>query len=306
MGIMKYYSHGKLLLTGEYLVLDGASALAAPARKGQSLEITVSPANTKKVEWKSFDANGDLWFEALLDRNFQILYSSDEEIAHTLQRMLIACVLLNPDFLIEDQYYEVETYLDFPRNWGLGTSSTLLVNLADWANVNAYELLNNSFSGSGYDIACARANGPILFTRSEQEIHVSPCLVKFPFEDHLWFVFLEKKQKSAKEIQRYSSLSFDRTSSVEKINKITSSLITCEHVEEFNALIETHEDILSEILQTPKVKEELFSDYSYGSVKSLGAWGGDFILVTGEKERVSTYFKEKGYNTILSWGDMLR
>ena len=31
----KYYSHGKLLITGEYTVLYGAAALALPAKFGQ-------------------------------------------------------------------------------------------------------------------------------------------------------------------------------------------------------------------------------------------------------------------------------
>ncbi|MEQ3661167.1 MAG: GHMP kinase, partial [Flavobacterium sp.] len=34
-----YYSNGKLLLTGEYVVLDGAKALAVPTKFGQSLSI---------------------------------------------------------------------------------------------------------------------------------------------------------------------------------------------------------------------------------------------------------------------------
>ena len=34
---MNLYSSGKLLITGEYLVLDGAEALALPLSCGQSL-----------------------------------------------------------------------------------------------------------------------------------------------------------------------------------------------------------------------------------------------------------------------------
>ena len=34
-----YYSNGKLLITGEYLVLDGAEALALPTKFGQNLII---------------------------------------------------------------------------------------------------------------------------------------------------------------------------------------------------------------------------------------------------------------------------
>ena len=37
-----FYSNGKLLLTGEYVVLDGATALAIPTKYGQYLEISAS------------------------------------------------------------------------------------------------------------------------------------------------------------------------------------------------------------------------------------------------------------------------
>ena len=38
----KYHAHGKLLLTGEYLVLKGAMALAIPLNEGQTLSVETS------------------------------------------------------------------------------------------------------------------------------------------------------------------------------------------------------------------------------------------------------------------------
>ena len=57
----RLYSHGKLLLTGEYVVLDGAQSLAIPTSYGQSL--TVKPIDESKLIWKSLDENNNLWFE---------------------------------------------------------------------------------------------------------------------------------------------------------------------------------------------------------------------------------------------------
>ena len=37
METQTFYSNGKLLITGEYVVLDGAKALALPTKFGQSL-----------------------------------------------------------------------------------------------------------------------------------------------------------------------------------------------------------------------------------------------------------------------------
>ena len=59
-----YYSHGKLLISSEYAVLDGAKALALPTKFGQSLE--VKPIESPEIRWKSFDHNGKLWFETTL------------------------------------------------------------------------------------------------------------------------------------------------------------------------------------------------------------------------------------------------
>ena len=52
-----FHSNGKLLITGEYAVLDGALAFALPTRKGQTLEVT---ENNEQGRWQAFDSNGNL------------------------------------------------------------------------------------------------------------------------------------------------------------------------------------------------------------------------------------------------------
>ena len=54
---MEFYSNGKLLLTGEYLVLDGANAFAVPTKFGQNLivEKIVEP----QLIWGSFTNTGN-------------------------------------------------------------------------------------------------------------------------------------------------------------------------------------------------------------------------------------------------------
>ena len=73
---------------------------------------------------------------------------------------------LNPSFLNLGKGALVKTKLTFPKNWGLRTSSTLINNLAYWAKTNPYQLSENTFGGSGYDIACGQHNTPILYTRN--------------------------------------------------------------------------------------------------------------------------------------------
>ena len=57
----EFYSNGKLLLSGEYAVLDGARALAIPTKYGQSMRVI---ANTlSELVWRSFDEKNKIWFE---------------------------------------------------------------------------------------------------------------------------------------------------------------------------------------------------------------------------------------------------
>jgi hypothetical protein len=67
--------------------------------------------------------------------------------------------------------------------------------------------------------------------------------------------------------------------------------------------MEASETILSELLHLPKVKDLYFSDFD-GSVKSLGAWGGDFVLAAGGSNP-RAYFKAKGFLTWVPYRDMI-
>jgi hypothetical protein len=41
-----------------------------------------------------------------------------------------------------------------------------------------------------------------------------------------------------------------------------------------------------------------------GAIKSLGAWGGDFILASGN-QKTPNYFHEKGFKTVISYSEMI-
>ena len=69
-------------------------------------------------------------------------------------------------------------------------------------------------------------------------------------------------------------------------------------------MIDKHEEIVSSLLNMNCVKSLYFSDFQ-GSIKSLGAWGGDFILATGEEMYVKDYFSSKEYLTIISYEEMI-
>ena len=298
------------MLTGEYLVLEGATALAVPTKFGQDLK--VEKIKEPQLIWGSFTNTGDCWFEAVFElpklRLVNATFNSDTDgsadfIAETLQDILVETRKLNPEFLQSEQGFLVKTNLTFPRDWGLGTSSTLINNIAQWAKVDAFQLLWNSFSGSGYDIANAKHNTPILYQVNNQQPEVKQVDFLPRFSDQLFFVHLNKKQDSKDGIARFKEKRKKIHNEIQLVSEISKQLIHEQKLSEFKKLIQEHEKIISSIIELPTVKERLFPDY-FGTLKSLGAWGGDFILATGDKN-TPQYFKAKGYTTILRYSDMV-
>ena len=297
-----FYSNGKLLISGEYAVLDGAKAWAMPTKFGQYLN--VSKNDSGLLTWKSFDDNGLVWFEGVYKKDSLIeVSSSDSKISETLVLLLSEALKMNSEFLADSKGFDVETKLTFPRNWGLGSSSTLINNIAQWSKADAFQLLWNGFSGSGYDIACAKTNSPIVYQIVNGLPKVNVIDVKPPFSELLYFVHLNKKRNSRDAIKAYRHRELDKPALLKKISDIGVEMIACSKIEDFEILMQDHETLLSQALGIATVKEELFADYK-GSIKSLGAWGGDFILATGD-ETTSSYFKKKGYHTILPFQEMI-
>lgn len=297
-----FYSNGKLLLSGEYAILDGAEGWAIPTKFGQSLRVNYCSSGV--LTWKSFDADKIIWFQGSYDLvDFSELSSSDAAISKTLIQILRQTRTAQPMFLNQCKGCTVDTELTFPKNWGLGTSSTLLNNIAQWAKTDPYKLLKNTFGGSGYDIACAQHNAPILFKIENDKAIVRNVHPALSFTDQLYFVYLNQKKNSREAISDYRERSIHKLELTTAITKITNALIKATTLQEFETLLNLHEELLSEALDVTTIKEQLFSDYK-GSIKSLGGWGGDFVLVTARGNTLN-YFKTKGYTTIISYSDMI-
>jgi mevalonate kinase len=301
----EFYSNGKLLITGEYLVLDGAKALALPTKFGQKL--IVEKGNNLEINWTSYDADGSLWLEETISFEDMLKEKSPAEpetVKKTLIEILRQGYLLNPDFIQKSKGFRIRTELSFPRKWGLGTSSTLINNIAQWLEINAFDLLNNSFGGSGYDIACAQNDSPILYHLANGKPVIETVSFEPKFAENLYFIYLEKKQSSKAAIASYynnknETLAKDIISN----NKITSAVLQAETLQEFALALEEHEAGMSTILEMQTIKESLFPDFD-GVIKSLGAWGGDFVLVVS-KENPAEYFKDRGFRTVVSYTDMI-
>lgn len=310
VGQSRSYSNGKLLITGEYFVLEGAKSLAVPTKFGQDL--VVEHIKEPQLIWGSFTEKGSCWLEAVFDlpklRLVNASFNSEEEggndnFAENLNKILLQVRALNPDFLNSENGFLVKTNVTFPKNWGLGTSSTLINNLASWAKVNPYKLLATTFGGSGYDIACAQHNSPILYTKTATEPIVEEVIFNPEFKEQLYFVYLNKKQNSREGIQRFNTLKGKLISEVNQISSLTEAILKADNLHDFEKLLFEHEKLVSKTIQLKPVQELLFSDY-FGQTKSLGAWGGDFILATGNDNTLN-YFKQKGFETVIPYRDLI-
>ena len=304
------------MLTGEYVVLDGALSLALPTLYGQSL--VVEPSDEPKFIWKSVDEKNIVWFEGEFGLENKMLkhlpdgqagVQHDNGISNRLFQILNVAKQLNPDFLSGNNGFKVESKLSFPKEWGLGSSSTLINNIANWAKVDAYQLLERTFGGSGYDIACAQHDVPITYQLTsskgfqDNERYISEVNFNPNFKDCLYFVYLNKKQNSMDGIERYRKNAFDRSKEISEVSAITRKIISCQHLNDFDTLLNRHESIISKLIGMLPVKSRLFKDFE-GSIKSLGAWGGDFVLVTSNVNPLP-YFKNKGFETVIPFNQML-
>jgi mevalonate kinase len=302
-----YYGHGKLLLSGEYFIMDGARGLALPTKLGQSMGVRYSPSFSPKLTWRAFDDKGELWFEGHFEYwQFKCLDDVVSDEAKVLQKLLKQARKQNQHFLREEQDVYVETHLAFPLQWGLGSSSSLIYNMAQWAYISPFELLFNTQGGSGYDIACAQSDGPIAFEKNSTGPKWGPVTFNPSFSDQLYFIYLGQKQRTSEGIEHYKSKGVVPTEILVEISDLTDLMLEADDPKVFKQALLDHERVAGTYLNLPTVGDKFFNDFN-GATKSLGAWGGDFILAMSDqgKESVSKYFNDKGHDVVLSYDEII-
>ena len=319
-----FRSNGKFLLTGEYLVLKGAVALALPLKLGQDMEVETSDNNEGLIYWDAFlkttrQQDNEKWFSVVLNKkDFSIKDCDDYEKAERLSNILEKAKSLNDNIFNDTHDYRFSTVLDFNTQWGLGSSSTLINNISEWAEINPYELLELTFKGSGYDIACANATSPIFYQTTRQRDNettskdASKQVQRYEaadfnpdFKDNLYFVYLGHKQNSSKEVKAFLDKNRDYTEEIKSVSEISRLLPKTNNLDDFCRLINIHEDIIAGCIGRQSVRND-FHGFD-GTVKSLGAWGGDFILAATEWEEnvVKRYFENKSLDVIIKYKDIV-
>lgn len=283
----------------------GARALAVPLKPGQQMKVGLTEERGR-IRW-SAKVLGNDWFQAVLTLpDLEILHTNDRPVARNLAKVLKVCARMKPDYFRGDLGYAIESRLEFDIRWGLGSSSSLVSNLAWWLDLDPFDLYRKLYSGSGYDVLTARAKKPVLF----QLLHNKPDVreVDFypPFRDSLFFVYLGEKSDSQESVGKFKTDAVFGGKEIAEVSEITDRMTFCTEIRDFIRLMAWHEEILSAILLRPPVGKSRFEDFP-GGVKSLGAWGGDFVMVaSGHPESVvRAYFQSKGLEVIFRYADLV-
>lgn len=121
--------------------------------------------------------------------------------------------------------------------------------------VSPFELLKNTIGGSGYDIACAQAIGPIKFQIIDKKPQWETAAFYPTFTDQLFFIHLEQKQSSEKEVLKYNEMKIPHKEQiVSEISALTREMLTVSDLTSFDKIISAHEDIVAALLGMKKSK----------------------------------------------------
>ncbi|MFZ4546423.1 MAG: GYDIA family GHMP kinase [Bacteroidales bacterium] len=304
--IFNTYYNAKLLLTAEYLVLNGASALAVPLKFGQHLQVIENKSGV--ISWHSIANDGSVWFSGSYAINdFSSIENSNAAIALHPQKLMLAAKKLDPAFCSTSYGCSVISTLNYPLPWGLGSSSTLIAAVAGWAGIDPFKLHFSVSKGSGYDIACAINKGPLVYSLVDNKPAIEPVWFMPPFSEKIFFVYQGNKKDSNEGINQYRSRnSVPDKITVEKVSSLTAEMLGASSISDFEACIFEHEKLISSLIGLPTLKLTMFSDLP-GEVKSLGAWGGDFCMLTwnDDPKLLSSYLKSKGLEVWFNFNDIV-
>lgn len=294
------------MLTGEYVVLNGAEALAVPIRLGQQMNVYTSIHSENTLKWTSEDTDGEFFKGEFSLQDFSILSCDNPIAAEFVAGVLKGARSMNRSFLDSDMGYQVHCTVEFSRQYGFGSSSTFICNVAKWAEIDALQLNKNVSKGSGYDIAVGMANTPIIFQLVNGEPEIFKVELNYAFTDKLLLVYLGHKQSTSSSISMYEPNDVLLKESVKEVSNITNHLLEIKSLKGFQNSLHKHENVVGSVIDRVPVQEREFADFD-GVIKSLGAWGGDFVLAISNKEmpQLMAYFKNKGYNVLLPFDDLV-
>ncbi len=302
---------GKVMLAGEYFVLGGGVSLMLPTQFSQEMTIR-DPRHNNQIEYNARDEQGNIFFNSVMsfrEGEVQSLSFSDKETNDFLISLFRE--LSHKDLLFCG---DIETKMNFSPLWGIGSSASLMALLAKSFNCPWKDLLKH-ISGSGADVACSFSGRSLFYQRkNEEEIILSPCDFNPSFKDSLYFVHLNKKISTEKDISGIVKNYFlDLRQKNPELIKLVSSLVKSlgDYQDNFKkslSVLRQLDNLTAKGLQRETLQNSHFADFP-GLVKYLGSWGGDFALVMSEdlsSKEVSEYFAKRGYKFLLRYDEMIK
>lgn len=306
-----FRGNGKLLLTGEYFVLDGVAGLAVPTRLGQTLTVTENDGDY--LQWNAYAADGTPWYAGHFLRKDGFFSPTrgearprvqSEEVGARICQLLSAAEALRPDCTDKLSGSTVTTRLEFDRAWGLGSSSTLVACLARLLDVDPYALLERTFGGSGYDLACAVNDTPILYERNGPK--VTPLDWHPAWANDTVFVYRNQKQNSREGIRTYRNAKVTERERQEVHDLSLAFSSPTLDLRSAAQILHQHESLVAEVIGQDPIQKTRFPDFP-GQLKSLGAWGGDFFWALSEEgpKKMRKYFNDRGYPTVMGYEELV-
>jgi hypothetical protein len=301
----EYYSKGKLLISGEYLVLQGAKALSVPLKFGQGMKVTET-TNPGVILWETHVMDKP-WFRAEFHgSDLEIREASNNRKAFFIRQLLKAGLKYQPGFFPGKDGCCIQNRINFDLEWGLGSSSSLVSNLAHWFDVDLFSFYRESFDGSGFDVFSARADTPVIYQLVGDVPVVEKTKLHPSVAEHLYFVYLGQKQDSQESVRIFKERAVPDPVLIRAVSDLTLEMIAADDPVYFMDLMRQHESLVSGILGRPTARQLMFPGFK-GEIKSLGAWGGDFIMACTflSPGEVRSYFKEQKLDVVFSWNDIV-
>jgi len=84
-------------------------------------------------------------------------------------------------------------------------------------------------------------------------------------------------------------------------------MVAAKSLSEFELEMKRHEHLMSQLLKMDTLKQSRFNDLP-GEVKALGAWGGDFALLSwnDNPDNLKAYLQKKNIDTCFSYKSIVK
>jgi len=305
-----YFATGKVMLTGEYLVMNGFDCIALPSKLGQWMHVwdfETPQGSPDFIIYQAKDINDNVWFETkIILPNFEIMDPAQVENIQ-VDRLVGILKMADVEFWQEGKSYRIETQLEFERVWGLGSSSTLVKLFADFLHLDPLNIQFEIFGGSGYDVAIAQLQKPMVYSLTPDNSNWKYWKLDKSLTENWHVVFYGEKMDSRSSVSAVQDALNDiaeddfYTAQFDKILEMSKSATDIISLE---SSLEMYQMLLAQALFMPTTYDLLgIKPVNKGLCKWLGAWGGDMILIN--QAILDAYPRAfENFNTV-KWNDLV-